>query len=140
MVTVERNVGRLIEVRTVGRTVQSDVDSLGPRLVGLMTSVPGKVVTCADLRFTGIVSEAMANQLIERMRRDNPLIERSALVIGNNQGMLGLQVERMAREAGNPARRVMRYTEDAEAWLGELLTKEEKARLHDFLAWTPPPK
>ena len=45
----------------------------------------------------------------------------------------GLQVERMIRDANNPARRAFRDVGVLQTWLGEVLAAAEKTRLQEFL-------
>jgi hypothetical protein len=45
-----------------------------------------------------------------------------------------LQIERTVKNAGSPSRRTFRVQPELEAWLAEVLTAEERARLSQFLA------
>jgi hypothetical protein len=44
-----------------------------------------------------------------------------------------LQMERMVKSAGTVQRRIFKTRDEAEAWLGEVLTGAERARLRTFL-------
>jgi hypothetical protein len=48
-----------------------------------------------------------------------------------------MQLSRIVREAQNPDRRVFFATDDAEAFLGEVLTPAERIRLAQFLRDEP---
>jgi hypothetical protein len=70
------------------------------------------------------------------MRADNPAVERNALLVAPRT-VMGLQLERMVREAGHPGRRVFRDAPSLLVWLGEVLTVEEHTELQRFLDETP---
>ena len=73
----------------------------------------------------------------ELMRRDNPWLARNAFVLAEASAVKTLQMERMLKEGGSASRRGFRGRTDAEAWLGEVLGDDEKARLRAFLDETP---
>lgn len=98
----------------------------------LLQDVPGRVVTCMDLRASLILAPEAADQLIALMRKDNPRIERTAMLLSDN-ALLGLQVARMIREAGNPNRRTFHDVESAVHWLDEVLSPAESISLRAFL-------
>ncbi len=98
----------------------------------LLQDVSGRVVTCMDLRASLILAPEAADQLIALMRKDNPRIERTAMLLSDN-ALLGLQVARMIREAGNPNRRTFHDAESAVHWLDEVLSPAESISLRAFL-------
>jgi hypothetical protein len=67
---------------------------------------------CLDMK---IISPEAREELAHLMRQDNPLIERSAYVIG--EGAAALQLRRMFREAGTDKRRLFNSRDAALAWL-----------------------
>jgi hypothetical protein len=50
--------------------------------------------------------------------------------------VLGLQIQRMIREANNPNRRAFRDPDALVAWLGEVLSVQERIRLAAVLRET----
>jgi len=92
----------------------------------------GKVVATADLRSARLFVPDISDALLGLLRADNPLVERSALIIAPESATFGLQVERMAREAGNPTRKVVRSAPEASAYLGSALTPAQQKWLQGW--------
>lgn len=132
MFTVELKSGRLITIKITAPFGLEDLQSFVERVAAVLTVAPPLIVTCMDLRSSSILAPDIADGLISLMRKDNPRIERTALVMGDN-ALVNLQVTRMIREAGNPGRRTFHDAEAAEAWLVEALSPTEQAALHAFL-------
>ena len=128
----ELKIGRLVTIFIAAPFGMDDVAPFQMAIGKLLQEAPARVVTCMDLRASLILAPDVADQLIGLMRKDNPRIERTAMVLGDN-AVLGLQVARMIREAGNPNRRTFQHAEAAEAWLGEALSPSEQAALNAFL-------
>ncbi len=134
MYTVTVGVGRLIEARLVSL---ADVDEVGrfERAMGqAFAAVAGRSVVCADWRQANVLPPPIAERLIALLQRGNPHVERSALLLAREHATFNLQVERLVREAKNPARRTFREADAMVAFLGELLTAPEIARARQFLA------
>ncbi len=68
------------------------------------------------------------------MKSDNLRIERSALLLTDASATLLLQMERLVREAANPARRIFLDRQDLRGWLHLVLSQEEGVALEEFLA------
>jgi hypothetical protein len=89
-----------------------------------------------DLRQLGLVDPQLIDRVVAFMRVENPRVERSAFLMGESGALQAMQLERMLKQAGSPSRRLFKSVSDAEAWLGELLTPAERARLRVFLSET----
>jgi hypothetical protein len=134
MFTVTVGVGRLIEARL---TSLADVDEVGrfERAMGEgFASVGGRSVVCADWRQANILPPAVADRLTALLQRGNPHVERSAILLAREHATFNLQVERLVREAQNPARKTFRETASLVEYLSAALTPSERARVAEFLA------
>ncbi len=95
---------------------------------------PDPVVVVTDLRAARTFSPATTERFSALMKSDNPKIFRSALLLDPDDATLGMQIQRMLKEAGNPARRVFSDTRDLIAWLDPDLTDGERSALDAFFA------
>ena len=133
MMSVARTTGRLLEVRTTAPLSDAEVDAFVKRFATLLTEVKGLLAVGCDLRGSPVLDGPTAARMMDLLRRDNPRIERSALLVGSERPTLWLQVERMVRESNNPNRRAFRDPAEAEAFLAPVLDDAEKRRLTAFL-------
>ena len=127
-------VGRLLEVRALLPIKLEEIPALTETMRGIFERAPRLVVAILDARAYGLEPPIATDHFIENIKRDNPRIERSAFLIEPGQSLLGLQLERIIREAGNPNRRLFRDVAAATAFLRPALTAEESSRLDAFLA------
>ena len=131
--TLEIREGRLLEGRIRSPIAPPDVRAFMERLRFLLGGLNGrKVAIVTELLQADVFPADVANAFLSVMKTDNPLVERSAFLIGES-AMFGMQVEKLIREAGHPARRTFRDATALEAWLGEILGPSERARLKAFL-------
>ena len=108
----------------------------GQRLGGLLTrfhQAGQRAVACTDVSAANVFAPEVAEGFIRLMQRDNPVVERSAFLIGES-AMFALQIERMIKQANNPLRRTFRESSMLLGWLGEMLAPPEHERLRRFLA------
>jgi hypothetical protein len=134
MFTVTVRVGRLVEARLASL---ADVDEVGrfERAMGeAFASADGLSVVCADWRQANILAPAVAERLTGLLQRGNPHVERSAILLAREHATFNLQVERLVREAQNPARKTFRDAAAMVEFLGAVLTPAEKARAVELLA------
>jgi hypothetical protein len=132
--TAANQVGRLIEVRVVPPLTLEEATRFMQEVVRLTSLHTGKIVACTDLRTgTRTVDPNTIDFLAGIMRAENPRLERNALVVTPAAATFMLQMERMVKTAGTPVRRIFRTRGEAEAWLGEVLTGAERARVRVFL-------
>jgi hypothetical protein len=133
MYTVTVGTGRLIEARLVSLADVDEVVRFEGAMAQAFAAVPGRSVICADWRQANILPPPIAERLIALLQRGNPHVERSALLLARAHATFNLQVERLVREAKNPARRTFRDAESMVAFLGEVLTPAETAHARAFL-------
>ena len=134
--SIENQAGRLVECRIRSPITLPDVKAFADRLrlvLPAAAAARGKVVIGVDLRGANVFPPDVSDAFIAIMRSDNPMVERSGFIAGDS-ALFGLQVERMIRDANNPARRAFRDVGALQTWLGEVLEPAEKTRLEAFLA------
>lgn len=130
--SAECSVGRLIEARLCWMNDAADVQRFLEQM-RLAFKVAGESVICADWRRALVLPPSAGEALLELLRQGNRHFIRSAVLLAPEDAVFGLQVERLCREAGNPARRTFRDVKPLLAWLGEVLTPLESARAAEFV-------
>jgi hypothetical protein len=131
MFTVERKVGRLVEVRLGGMIRMDEFEDGMVHFRSLVNANTTRKVLCADLRGVRILLPEVAETLLDAMKRDNPVLERSAILVAES-ALFGMQMERLIREAKNPNRRTFREEMALVDWASEILTRDERRRATEF--------
>jgi hypothetical protein len=133
-VEVANPAGRLITFRVVPPVEDGNSAAAANELRAAIAAVGGPVVVCADITAGRTFSPETTARFVALMRSDNPTLARSALLFGTSSATLGLQIERMVREAEHPGRRTFSDRGELRAWLAEELTAAECGALDAFLA------
>jgi L-fucose isomerase-like protein len=133
MFSVDNQVGRLIETRTSSLATLDEIAAFGARFREVAGKLPGQVVICGDYRGMRILSPDVADKFVAMLTAANPRVERSAILCSPDHATANLQIERTVKQAANPSRRTFRDAGELSAWLGQVLTVEERARLFTFL-------
>jgi hypothetical protein len=129
----ECRVGRLVEARLGWMNDASDVRRFREQMRAAF-EIAGNSVICADWRSALVLPPSASDELLELLRQGNQHFVRSAILLAPENAVFGLQVERLCREAGNPARRTFRHVDPFLAWLQEVLTPLESARAAEFVS------
>ena len=132
MMSLENRAGRLCEARFVHPCTVDETHALIASIRRIVAGSSARLVFCCDARRMAVFPPDVSELLTKVMRADNPHIEKNGLLFGDSS-VFGLQIERMFREAGNPARRAFRARAELVAWIGETLSAGEKSRLAAFL-------
>ena len=130
---VECRVGRFVEARLLVPRTAVEVEAFAEELRRVFAMAAGKCVICADWRAAVLLAPEVADALVDLLRRGNPYVDRSAILLSGDNALFNLQVERVVREAKNPARRTFRQAAPMRAWLAQVLGNEERLRMHEFL-------
>lgn len=131
---IARVAGRLIVFRFPQKVVMADVAPFVAevrRLLGAVHQEGRRGVTCGDVRRTTILTSDVVEALVTLLKADNPVIEKTGVVVGN--ATFGLQVERMFREAANPKRQAFREVQPLVARLDASLDADERAAVRAHL-------
>lgn len=131
-------VGRLIEARLFSLHSLVDAAHFQDQMRAAFRRAGSGALICADWRPANVMPPDVSERIAATLRDSRALIARSAILISRERATFNLQVERVVREAQNPARRTFREMTPMLDWLGELLTPEEAKRAVAFLAeWRP---
>ena len=135
MFTVEVQVGRIIEARVTALRSLEQAAAYSKALSQVAQRPAGqeRMILCADHRAVAIYPQQVADELASLFGAMNQRLERAAILVAASNATLSMQLARIVREANNPDRRVFLSTDDAEAFLGEILTAAERKRLAQFL-------
>jgi hypothetical protein len=138
MFIVDRRAGRLVEARVFSLTNLNDVRAYSDAFAPVIHPSDGvrvaNPVLCADHRPVPIYPPAVADSLVTLFTSLNAKWERVAIIVSPSNATIRMQLHRIVRESANPSRRVFLDAIEASAFLGEILSPLEQARLDDFLS------
>ncbi len=132
----EVRIGRLLEVRTDrGYYSLDDVEAMRDRLMLAFERIPmgHQAVIVADWRKARLMDGEAAQSAGAMIATFNHRVERSGILVSSDSPIAVLQFLHLARETHHPQRRIFHFEEEMVAWLGELLSVEERWRLIEFL-------
>jgi hypothetical protein len=134
--TCEFVVGHLLEIRVAaGYRVMADVDEMIAMMGASVAKLPPttKFAIAADWRAVQLMPPDTAERARVMLARSNPRVKRSSILTLQENPLTNLQVIRLIREAESPLRRHFTSAHEQHAWLSEVLTESESARLATFL-------
>ena len=132
MYTIDNRVGRLIEIRVESPVTEEELLQFHDRIAKVIKPIKGQVASCTDLVGATVFLQPVAARWIEIIKQENPIVERNAILVGEG-AVFSMQVERIIRQAGFKNRKAFLVPTALTAWLGEILTVRERARLDQFL-------
>jgi hypothetical protein len=130
--SIERRVGRLLEIRIGGAWTLEEVVDFGSRFRQVSESNPSMFIACTDLRGARLLPPEAADLMLAFMRTRKTKIEYNAVLIGDSP-IIGLQVDRLIKGASHPGRQIVRAVGEVTGFLDPLCTAEERQRLRQFL-------
>lgn len=130
---IERH-GRVVMGRIASFDDDADAERYCDEWRRRAAELPGRFLVCADYRRVPVFSPAAAEALKHLMNELNPRVERSAMLVDAHHATHALQVNRLARETANDARRRFDNAESLAAWLGEVCRPDERAAVAAFLS------
>jgi hypothetical protein len=116
-----------------GRVTREEIDAADRAMDDAVRSLGEPCVIVADYRRAKFLLEEDAGHLTQMYRRHNNHIERSAILVSSASAVAVLQIERVVREASFASRRAFRDPSELAAWLDEVLSPPERARLRAIL-------
>ena len=134
--TCEFAVGRLLEIEVAaGYQSVADVDDMIRMIGERLAAVPPneKVVIAADWRAVQVMAPETGERARQMLAGVNSRVKRSAILTLADHSTTNLQVVRLVREAENRDRRHFTSLPAMHAWLSEVLSPDESARLKVFL-------
>jgi hypothetical protein len=132
MYTLENRVGRLVELRVESPVTEEELLPFHETLAKLCKRFKGQIAVCTDFVGATVFLQPVATRWIEIIRKDSPLVERNAVLVGEG-AVFSMQIDRIIRQAGFKNRKAFVAPAALMAWLGEILTIRERARLELFL-------
>ena len=130
---IDSRIGRLVEARVEWLNNASDVSRMEAALEHAFKQAGPGAIVCGDCRGIEVLPPEAGEALGEVFRRDNHRVERSAILLSPDSAIFNLQLDRLLREAANPARRAFRSSAPLLQWLGEVLRPDELQRAQRFL-------
>jgi hypothetical protein len=134
--TCQWNIGRVLEIAVpAGYESATDVDDMIAMIRERVGAMPPDVrhITIADWRACKVLSTSAAERALDMLRGTNPRTERSAMLHTRDSPTAVMQFLRLVREAEHPQRRIFTDAAELLAWVGEVLTPQELARVEAFL-------
>jgi hypothetical protein len=135
--TCVRTAGRLVEIRLErGFRSVADVDEVIAAMDSLVAGVGPleQIITAADWRNGTVMGAGAADRVIVMLVRRNPRTLRSGCLIRPDSPTAVMQLLRVVSETNTSHRQVFTSPETMAAWLAEVTTPKEQARLLAFLA------
>jgi hypothetical protein len=132
MITMNQTVGRLIELRFLSPVSLAETQEMAVKLRQMLDRPSKSFIFCCDARSVTVFPPDVAELLTNAMKMDNPRIVGNGLIFGTSS-LFGMQIERLFREAKNPARRAFQDMNPLKAWFSTILTPAEQERMLAFL-------
>jgi|ERR1035441_1443247 hypothetical protein len=124
--------GRLITFRIRQPVADDNGAQASLDLRSQIVAHPDAVIVVTDLCEARTFSPETTDRFVALMKSDNPKLFRSAVLLGMDAAILGLQVVRMVKEAANPARRAFFDADELRSWLEPDCSEEERSALEAF--------
>ena len=139
MWSIDRRVGRLVEIRIWSPVSLAEAEPWRVAHDALISRIEGPYVCFVDLVDATVFPQDVVDAYVKTMRNEPRLLRTATLL--NASPTLGMQIQRMIREANNPNRRAFRDAGELAVWLGEVLDVGERVRLREVLRplSVPPP-
>ncbi|HXX67344.1 MAG TPA: hypothetical protein VEK07_09195 [Polyangiaceae bacterium] len=129
--------GRVLEVR-LGRLVHvGEMQSLATEIRAALRDIGRGAVIATDARFASPVLSEVGRVWSNTLREANAVIVCSAFLLDPSNTMFNLQLERILRCAGHPARQCFTNLEEVHEWIGAVLSDAEQQALYPLLALDP---
>jgi hypothetical protein len=128
---IERTIGRLVEIRIWSPVSLEETYPWSKAHDHLIDAIRGPYICFVDLRDATVFPQPVVEGYVRTMKNEQRLLRTGTLL--NESPTLGMQIQRMIKEANNPARRSFRDPDELHAWMAELLDPEELARLRMLL-------
>jgi hypothetical protein len=132
--TVEVRAGRLLQARVYALPTVEAAQRYSAVIRTHTTPLAAKgPILCADHRPVVVYPPAVADYLAGLFRDMNSILTRIAVVAAPTNATLSMQLGRIIRDAKNPSRRLFTNPAEARSFLHEVLTKEERDAVDQFL-------
>lgn len=130
--SIDRRAGRLVEIRIASPVSLEETVPWSHAHDALVGAIRGPYVCFVDLVDATVFPPDVVEGYVQTMKNEPRLLRTGTLL--NASPTFGLQIQRMIREANNPARRAFRVPRELYDWLSEVLEPVERDRLRELLA------
>lgn len=134
MFTLEHHTGRLAELWRGPVITSDEYNAYVEGIRALSERLGTRLVVINDCRLLTAIPPSLALSFRKGNASIDPCVERSAILLSEPRGSTRLHLAQIYSEPGHRLVRIFDNQETAGAWLGEVLTPEESARLATFLA------
>jgi hypothetical protein len=131
MYTLENHVGRLLELWRGPVMTSEEYHKILADIAARAQTIQQRFVLIVDSRQLVSIPPSLAVQYRSTHAME-PLTERAVILLPESQHGVRVYLEEMY--ARSTSIRFLQSMAETKAWLGELLTTEERARLDEFLA------
>ena len=137
MYTITHHTGRLLEIRIWSPVSLEEAVRWGKDHEDMVNSIRGPYICFVDLTFATVFPQDVVDAYVATMKNEPRLLRTATLL--NQSPTLGMQIQRMIREANHPDRKVFRDPDELSRWLAEVLDAPEQGRLSQLLRDRAPP-
>lgn len=138
MIRLTNPFGRLVTFRLIAKVTVEQYERFDMKVRHLVSLLPPNLVFCSDLRYAGLLPDAVAQRIPESMCRDQAWLRRAALLVQEDSAVAALQFRRIIKSASsNPNRRSFTDAEAALKRLAEVLLPSEQTQLATFIRSLP---
>ena len=131
MWSIDRRVGKLVEIRISSPVTLEETVPWGEAHDSLVSKIDGPYVCLVDLTDATVFPQDVVEGYVKTMKNETNLVRTGTLL--NQSPTFGMQIQRMIREANNPNRRAFRDPDELCEWLSEVLDAKERVRLREIL-------
>jgi len=131
MYAIANPVGKLVEIRIWSPVSLEETRSWARDHDAVIDAITSNYVCYVDLVDATVFPQDIVDAYVSTMKDERRLLRTGTLL--NHSPTMSLQIQRMIREANHLQRRAFREPDELEAWLGQVLTWAERARLHEIL-------
>lgn len=130
---VQSSVGGLLELRAGRLECLDDLLAYHRAIDRAARHLQTRSVIFADYRRGSPFPQDVGDELCRCMRKHNARISASGILLDPMNHTFNLQLERVVRCAGNPARRIFHEAGELRDWLSHATTAAELARINDLV-------
>jgi len=125
--------GRVVQLRVERLMDVADVEQLDAAVTSAIREAGPGASICADYRAASPLPPDVARAWSKAMRNTNGALARSALLVDPRNALFNLQLERVVKCAGNPARRLFSDLAELRDWIAGVLGDRERDSIGAFL-------
>ncbi len=131
MYQIANRVGKLVEIRIWSPVSIEETVPWAREHDTVIGSIVGPYVCLVDLVDATVFPQEIVEAYVATMKSEPRLLRTGTLL--NHSPTMGLQIQRMIREANHLQRKAFREPAELERWLADVLTRAERERLRELM-------